>query len=392
MNPRGPKTASGAQAAPGATTPSSATAGGAAGPGASAVPHLFRPLRIRGVTLRNRIVVSPMCQYSCEARDGLATPWHVIHLGTRAVGGAGLVFTEASAVTPEGRIAPQDMGFWSDAHADALAPAVAFIRAQGAAAGMQLAHAGRKAATARPWLGGAPLSDEEGGWTPIGPSPIAFSEKHRVPREMTAADIAGVVDAFGRAAARARRIGYDVLEVHSAHGYLLHEFLSPLANRRTDRYGGPFENRTRLLLEVVDAIRRVWPEDRPLFVRISATDWVPGGWGIDDSVRLAALLAGHGVDAVDCSSGGTSPAQQVPMTPGYQVPFAERIRRDARIMTMAVGLITGAEQAEQIVASGQADLVALAREFLRNPYFPLHAARVLGYADAPWPAQYLRAK
>jgi 2,4-dienoyl-CoA reductase-like NADH-dependent reductase (Old Yellow Enzyme family) len=360
---------------------------------APAVPHLFRPLRIRGVTVRNRIVVSPMCQYSCEARDGMATGWHLVHLGSRAVGGAGLVFTEATAVEPGGRISPQDLGIWSEAHADALTPIVAFVKAQGAAAGIQLAHAGRKASTARPWEGGRGLSDAEGGWVPLAPSPIPFGETARAPREMTHHDIAEVVRAFAQAAGRARRAGFDVLEVHAAHGYLLHEFLSPLANHRTDRYGGSFENRSRLLLEVVEAIRAVWPDDRPLVVRLSATDWVPGGWDIDDSVRLAAALARHGVDVIDCSSGGVSPAQQVPLAPGYQVPFAERIRREASIATMAVGLITTAEQAERIVAGGQADLVAMARELLRNPYFPLRAAAALGRPEAaPWPAQYLRAR
>lgn len=361
--------------------------------GAPAIPHLFRPLRIRGVTLRNRVVVSPMCQYSCEAGDGMATAWHLVHLGTRAVGGAGLVFTEATAVTPEGRISPQDLGIWSDAHADALRPIAAFVKAQGAAVGIQFAHAGRKASTTRPWEGSRGLSDADGGWPPLAPSPIPFSDTNRVPREMTERDIALVVRSFAQAAERARRVGFDVIELHAAHGYLLHEFLSPLANRRTDRYGGPFENRARLLLEVADAVRAVWPEDKPLFVRLSATDWMPGGWEVGDSVRLAAELRHHGVDLIDCSSGGMSPAQQVPLEPGYQVPFAERLRRDASILTMAVGLIATAEHADRIVAGQQADLVALAREFLRNPYFPLHAARTLGAPNAvPWPAQYLRAR
>ncbi len=360
---------------------------------APTAPHLFRPLSIRGITLRNRIVVSPMCQYSCEAGDGLATPWHLVHLVTRAVGGAGLVFTEASAVTPDGRIAPQDLGIWSDAHGRALAPIAALVKAQGAAVGIQLAHAGRKASTVRPWEGPRALDDGEGGWVPLAPSAVPFNETSRMPRETTADDIGGVVRAFAQAAERARLAGFDVIEVHAAHGYLIHEFLSPLANHRTDRYGGSFENRVRLLLEIVDAIRVVWPENKPLFVRLSATDWVPGGWDIDDSVRMSAELARHGVDLVDCSSGGLSPLQRVTLEPGYQVPFAERIRRNAPILTMAVGLITAAEQADQIVARGQADLVALAREFLRDPYFPLHAAKMLGSPDAvPWPPQYLRAR
>jgi 2,4-dienoyl-CoA reductase-like NADH-dependent reductase (Old Yellow Enzyme family) len=362
-------------------------------PGAPAVPHLFRPLRVRGVTLRNRLVVSPMCQYSCEAGDGLATDWHRVHLATRAVGGAGLVFTEAAAVTPEGRISPQDLGIWSDAHGDVLRPTAAFVKAQGAAVGIQFAHAGRKASSVRPWEGPRALGDAEGGWVPLAPSAIAFSDSSRAPREMTSGDIVATVRAFAPAAERAHRAHFDVIEVHAAHGYLIHEFLSPIANRRSDRYGGSFENRARLLLEIVDAIRAVWPERKPLFVRLSATDWVPGGWDLDESVRLSAELARRGVDLVDCSSGGLSPLQQVSVEPGYQVPFAERIRREAGILTMAVGLITTAEQAEQIVAGGRADLIAMAREFLRNPYFPLHAARALGSADAvSWPAQYLRAR
>ncbi len=362
-------------------------------PGAPTIPHLFRPLRFREVLLRNRLVVSPMCQYSCEAGDGLATEWHFVHLGTRAVGGAGLVFTEAAAVTPEGRIAPQDLGIWSDRHGDALASIAAFVKGTGAAVGIQIAHAGRKASTVRPWEGQRALSVEEGGWIPVGPSPIPFSDGSVTPREMTAGDIDAVVRAFEQAAGRAARAGFDVIEVHSAHGYLIHEFLSPLANRRTDRYGGAFANRARLALEIVEAIRGVWPESKPLFVRLSVTDWVSGGWDIADSVRLSAELVRHGVDLIDCSSGGQSPLQQIPLGPGYHVPFAERIRREASIATMAVGLITTAEQAEQIVASGQADLVAMAREFLRNPYFPLHAARALGSPDAAaWPSQYLRAR
>jgi 2,4-dienoyl-CoA reductase-like NADH-dependent reductase (Old Yellow Enzyme family) len=334
-----------------------------------------------------------MCQYSCEAGDGMATEWHHVHLATRAVGGAGLVFTEAAAVTPEGRIAPQDLGVWSDAHAAALQPIAAFVRTQGAAAGIQLAHAGRKASTVRPWEGPRALADDEGGWVPVAPSAIPFSDASRAPKAMSADEIAATVRAFAGAAARAHRAEFDVIEVHAAHGYLIHEFLSPLANHRTDRYGGSFENRTRLLLEIVDAIRAVWPERKPLFVRLSATDWVPGGWDLHECVRVSAKLARHGVDLIDCSSGGLSPLQQISFEPGYQVPFAERIRREASILTMAVGLITTAEQAEQIVADGQADLVAMGREFLRNPYFPLHAARTLGSPEAvPWSAQYLRAR
>ena len=356
-------------------------------------PRLYRPYRVRGVTLRNRIVVSPMCQYSCVRRDGMATPWHLVHLGTRAVGGAGLVFTEASAVAPEGRISPEDLGIWSDAHGEALAPIAAFVRAQGAAAGVQLAHAGRKASTGRPWEGGKVIPDERGGWTPVAPSAVPFSDATRTPREMRESEIAGAVGAFAAAAGRARRAGFDVVELHAAHGYLFHEFLSPLSNRRTDRYGGSFENRARMLLETVDAVRAVWPGDRPLFVRISATDWVPGGWDVDQSVLLSRALGARGVDVIDVSSGGTSPAQQVPLEPGYQVPFAERIRRESGVPTMAVGLITSAEQGEEILARGRADLVAMARELLRNPYFPLHGAGALGSPDAaPWPPQYVRAR
>lgn len=356
-------------------------------------PRLFEPIELRGLTLRNRIVVSPMCQYSCEARDGLATDWHLVHLGSRAVGGAGLVFTEAAAVTPEGRISPEDLGFWSDAHGEALARTVAFVRAQGAAIGIQLAHAGRKASTRRPWEGGGAVGDDEGGWTPIGPSPLPFGPTYREPREMSLADIQDVVTAFGEAAGRAHRFGFDVVELHAAHGYLLHEFMSPLVNRRSDTYGGSFANRIRLTLEVVEAIRSHWPEEKPLFVRISATDWVPGGWDLGQSVRLAAELRRLGVDVLDCSSGGADPAQQVQLGPGYQVPFAAQIRAEAGIKTGAVGLITTPEQAEAILRREQADLIVIARELLRDPYFPLHAAKALGSPDAaPWPIQYARAK
>jgi 2,4-dienoyl-CoA reductase-like NADH-dependent reductase (Old Yellow Enzyme family) len=355
-------------------------------------PLLLQPTTLRSVALRNRLVVSPMCQYSCEQRDGLATDWHMVHLGSRAVGGAGLVFTEAAAVTPEGRISPQDLGYWSDAHAEALAGIVSFVRGQGAAMGIQLAHAGRKASTRRPWEGGNGIPDEEGGWTPIAPSPLPFSDTYRVPREMTAADLVAVREGFVEATRRAERIGFDVVELHAAHGYLLHEFLSPLANVRTDEYGGSFENRARFVLEVVEAVRAAWPESKPVVVRISATDWAEGGWDIDDSVRLSGLLRERGVDAIDCSSGGLVPHQKIPLSPGYQVPFAERIRREAHIATGAVGLINEPQQAEEILERGQADLIFMARQFLRDPYFPLHAATALGAPDAvTWPAQYQRA-
>jgi 2,4-dienoyl-CoA reductase-like NADH-dependent reductase (Old Yellow Enzyme family) len=355
-------------------------------------PLLMQPFTLRDLRLRNRIVVSPMCQYSCDRRDGLATDWHLVHLGSRAVGGAGLVLAEASAVTVDGRITPEDLGFWSDAHAAALEPIVRFVQAQGAAVGIQLAHAGRKASTTRPWEGGTGLADADGGWTPLAPSAIPFSDTYRAPRAMNDDDIRAVTLAFADAARRADAIGMDVIELHAAHGYLLHTFLSPLSNQRTDGYGGSFENRARFVLEVVDAVRAAWPEHKPLMVRISATDWIGGGWDIDDSVRLAGLLEQHGVDLIDCSSAGVAPAQQIPVGPGYQVPFAERIRRDVGMPTAAVGLITAASQAEEILAEGRADLILMAREHLRDPYFALHAAAELGAADAlAWPDQYLRA-
>ena len=356
---------------------------------------LFQPLTIRELTLRNRLVVSPMCQYSCEARDGLATDWHLVHLGSRAVGGAALVFTEAAAVTPEGRISPEDLGFWSDAHAEALVRAVRFVKAQGAAVGVQLAHAGRKASTHRPWEPGAGIADEEGGWMPLAPSPVQHAPDYRQPRALAEDEIQSlVVRPFAEAAARAERFGFEAIEIHAAHGYLLHEFLSPVANHRSHAYGASFEGRARALIEVVEAVRGVWPEAKPLFVRLSATDWLPEGtWDIQDTVRLAGVLREHGVDLIDCSSGGISPAQQIAVGPGYQVPFAECVRREAGILTAAVGLITTAEQAEAILAAGQADLIVMARQFLRDPYFPLHAAEALGHPDAaPWPVQYLRAK
>jgi 2,4-dienoyl-CoA reductase-like NADH-dependent reductase (Old Yellow Enzyme family) len=353
------------------------------------VPGLFDELKLRGLTLRNRIAVSPMCQYSCT--DGLANDWHFVHLASRAVGGAALVFTEATAVTPDGRISPQDLGIWNDAQADALARIVSFIDAQGAAAGIQLAHAGRKASTFRPWDGSGAVPESEGGWTPVeAPSAMPFSNDYLVPHAMTESGIAGVVEAFAAAARRALAAGFRVIELHAAHGYLLHEFLSPLSNTRTDRYGGSFENRTRIVREVAVAVRRVWPESLPLFVRISATDWADGGWDLPQSIQLARGLKECGVDLIDSSSGGNVATAKVPLGPGYQVPFAEAIRRDAGIATGAVGLITDSAQAEQVIRSGQADIVLLAREMLRDPYWPLRAARELG-ATIEWPAQYLRA-
>ena len=350
--------------------------------------HLFAPLRIRDVTLRNRIAVSPMCQYSSE--DGFANDWHFIHLGSRAVGGAAAVITEAAAVEPIGRISPADLGIWKDEHVDFLARVARFIAGQGAIPGMQIAHAGRKASTRPPWEGGATIPEGHGGWRPVAPSPIPFRAADPPPTELSKEKIHCICEAFAAAAHRALAAGFQLLEIHCAHGYLAHEFLSPLSNHRTDEYGGSLENRMRFALGVTAAVRRAWPERLPLFVRISATDWVEGGWTPDDSVELARRLRGLGVDLIDCSSGGSDPAAQIPATPGYQVPFADRIKREAGILTGAVGLITGARQAEEIVACGQADLVLLAREMLRNPYFALHAGRELG-AESPVPVQYVRA-
>lgn len=351
---------------------------------------LFKSLKIRDVVLRNRIVVSPMCQYSSE--DGFADDWHMVHLGSRAVGGAGLVFTEATSVEGRGRISPQDLGIWKDEHVAALSRITKFIHAQGCVAGIQLAHGGRKASTARPWEGHAPLDETKGGWRPVGPSPVAFDEGYPVPEALTITGIKALVGCFRDAARRALEAGFKVVEVHSAHGYLLHEFLSPLSNKRNDQYGGSFENRTRLLLEVVRSVRRVWPQGNPLFVRISATDWVKtDGWDIEQSIALAHILKKEGVDVIDCSSAGLIPGAIVPVAPGFQVPFAERIRRETGILTGAVGLITLAQQAQEILAAGKADLIFMARQFLRDPYWPLHAQAELK-KDVAWPAQYERAR
>jgi len=357
----------------------------------SAAPvHLFSPLTIREINFRNRIVVSPMCQYSCE--DGLATDWHLVHLGSRAVGGAALVFAEATAVTVDGRISPADLGIWKDEHIAPLARAARFIKLQGAVPGIQLAHAGRKASTAAPWLGGKPLGVEQGGWSPIyAPSAIAFNEGYQTPAVLSIAEIGGIVDAFVQAAKRALMAGFEVIEIHSAHGYLGNEFLSPLSNRRTDEYGGSFENRTRFAREVVEAVRRVWPVRLPLFLRISASDWVKGGWTIEDSVALAKMVRPLGVDLMDCSSGGLVPYAKIPVGAGYQVPFAEAVRREANVPSGAVGMITDPIQADQIIRNGQADFVIMAREFLRDPYWPLHAAAAL-HQEIAWPKQYERAK
>ena len=350
---------------------------------------LFQPLRLREVTLRNRVAVSPMCQYS--ASDGVPNEWHLVHLGSRAVGGAGLVIAEASAVSPEGRITPYDTGLWSDAQAEAWAPVARFVAQHGAVPGIQLAHAGRKASTDAPWRGGRPLAEGARGWRPVGPSPLPFAEGYPVPRELTADEIEAVVGAFRDAARRADEAGFQVVEIHMAHGYLLHQFLSPLTNRRTDEYGGPLENRMRLPLDVARAVREAFPVEHPVLARISATDWVEGGWDLEPSIVLARELRERGVDLVDCSSGGAVADAKVPLGPGYQVPFAAAIRERAGVPTGAVGLITEPAQAEAIVAGGKADLVLLAREMLRDPHWPLHAAQVLG-AEASWPVQYLRAR
>ena len=351
--------------------------------------HLFEPLAIRGVSFPNRVFVSPMCEYSSS--DGFANDWHFVHLGTRAVGGAGLVFTEATAVTPEGRISPEDLGIWRDDHVEMLARIVRFVHQQGSVSGMQLAHAGRKASTYRPWSGNGAIAESEGGWKNVlAPTAVAFADNYPQPVEMSQQDITACVEAFAAAATRAHAAGFRVIEVHAAHGYLIHEFLSPLSNQRADQYGGSFDNRTRLVREVAQAIRRVWPEQLPLFTRISATDWTAGGWDIEQSVELAKRLKPLGVDLIDCSSGGNVATAKIPIGPGYQTPFAERIRREAGILTGSVGMITTATQAEHIVGSGQADAVLLAREMLRDPYFPMRAARELGQ-EITWPAQYLRA-
>ncbi|MDE2030274.1 MAG: NADH:flavin oxidoreductase/NADH oxidase [Alphaproteobacteria bacterium] len=354
------------------------------------MPHLFSPLRIRSLDIKNRAWVSPMCQYS--AKDGLPNDWHLVHLGSRAVGGAGLVMAEATGVAPAGRISPGDLGLWSDAHAQAFKPITAFIRAQGAIAAIQLAHAGRKGSADLPWKGGQalPPSDPDH-WPTLSSSAVPFGPGWPAPREMTAQDIADTVAQFETAARRALDAGFQVAEIHMAHGYLLHQFLSPLSNKRTDGYGGMLENRMKFPLAVARAVRAAWPGDLPVFVRISATDWVEGGWDIDQSLRLAGELKKTGIDLIDCSTGGLVPDAKIPAAPGFQVPFAEKIRAETGIATGAVGLITQAKQAEEILAQGKADAVFLARELLRDPYWPLHAARELG-ADIAWPKQYERAK
>jgi len=351
--------------------------------------HLFDPLTIRDFSFSNRVFVSPMCEYS--STDGFASEWHFVHLGSRAVGGAALVLTEATAVLADGRISPQDLGIWKDDHIEPLARITRFINSQGAVAGMQLAHAGRKASTYRPWDGQGALPESAGGWkNVVAPSALRFADHYPMPHALPSDEINEIISAFVAAAYRAWEAGFRVIEIHAAHGYLLHEFLSPLSNHRSDAYGGSFENRTRIVREIVSAVRSAWPERAPLFVRISATDWVDGGWDIEQSVELARQLKTLGVDLMDCSSGGNVARAKIPLGPGYQTRFADQIRREAGIMTGAVGMITSPEQAEHIVATGQADAVIIAREFLRDPYWPLHAAQALGQAPEP-PVQYIRA-
>src|SRR3982074_3186129 len=351
--------------------------------------HLFDPLTIRDLEFANRVFVSPMCEYS--STDGYANDWHFVHLGSRAVGGAGLVLTEATAVLPEGRISPQDLGIWMDDHIEPLARVVQFIHEQGSVAGMQLAHAGRKASTCPPWAGHGIVPEGEGGWhRVVAPSGVALAGEYPMPRALSIDGIKNIVSAFAAAARRACEAGFRVIEIHAAHGYLIHEFLSPLSNQRTDSYGGSFENRTRVLREIVAAVRGSWPERALLFVRISATDWIDGGWDIEQSVELARQLKELGADLIDCSSGGNVPHAKIPVGPGYQTPLAEQIRREANILTGAVGMITSPIQAEHILVTGQADAVVIARELLRDPYWPLRAARELGQPIS-WPVQYLRA-
>jgi 2,4-dienoyl-CoA reductase-like NADH-dependent reductase (Old Yellow Enzyme family) len=351
--------------------------------------HLFDPLAIRDITFANRVFVSPMCQYS--STGGYANDWHFVHLGSRAVGGAGLVLTEATAVLPEGRISPHDLGIWMDDHIEPLARVVRFIHEQGSVAGMQLAHAGRKASTYRPWSGHGTVPESKGGWdNVVAPSALPFADYYPMPQVLSIDGIKNIVSAFAAAARRACEAGFGVIEIHAAHGYLIHEFLSPYSNLRTDAYGGSFENRTRILRETVAAVRDSWPERSPLFVRISATDWIDGGWDIQQSVELARQLKELGADLIDCSSGGNVLHAKIPVGPGYQTQFAEQIRREANIPTGAVGMITSPTQAEHVIVTGQADAVIIARELLRDPYWPLRAARELGQPIS-WPVQYLRA-
>ncbi|MGC4122198.1 MAG: NADH:flavin oxidoreductase/NADH oxidase [Myxococcales bacterium] len=353
------------------------------------MPHLFSPLPLRSVTLRNRLMISPMCMYS--AKDGLANDWHLAHLGARAAGGAGLVCAEATAIEPRGRISPADLGLWSDAQIEPLARVARFVASQGAVPAIQLAHAGRKASTSPPWEGGGPLAPTLGGWEPVAPSALPFAPGHAMPRALATHELPVMVDAFVQATRRALAAGFQAVEIHAAHGYLLHQFLSPLSNERTDDFGGRFENRVRLTLQVVEAVRAEWPERLPLLLRISTTDWAKGGWDVEQSVELARLVSKRGVDLVDCSSGGLVPHAKIPVGPGFQVPAGERVRREAGVPVVAVGLITEARQADALVREEKADVVAIARQSLRDPSFPLHAAKELG-VDVAWPVQYQRAK
>ncbi|GHU32135.1 FMN oxidoreductase [Betaproteobacteria bacterium] len=350
--------------------------------------HLFEPLALRDLVLRNRIAVPAMCQYS--AQDGLANDWHFVHYGTRAIGGAALIISEATAVVPEGRISPADLGLWDDSQIEPLARVVRFAQEYGSPMAVQLAHAGRKASVGRGWEAQTPIPVNKGGWPPVGPSPIPFSSAHTTPVELDVAGIEAIVSRFAAAAQRAHAAGFSAVEIHAAHGYLLHQFLSPLSNQRADSYGGSFAGRTRLVIEVVDTVRAVWPERLPLIVRLSATDWVDGGWTPEETVDLSRVLKTHGVDLINVSSGGTAPDARIPDGPGFQTGFAERVRRKAEIPCAAVGRITSPAQADHIIRSGQADMVLLGREILRNPYWPMTAAHELGQA-ADWPAQYLRA-
>jgi 2,4-dienoyl-CoA reductase-like NADH-dependent reductase (Old Yellow Enzyme family) len=355
------------------------------------VPHLFEPLTLREITFPNRIGISPMCQYS--AIDGHAQPWHTIHLGARAVGGAGMVMVEASAIEPRGRISPEDLGIWSDDHIPGLRHLAETIRAAGSIPAIQIAHAGRKANTTQPWAGGKPFpADAPEAWEIIGPSPISFDGVYQTPREMTASDILDVQDAFVQAARRADEAGFDVVEIHGAHGYLICSFLSPLSNQRSDSYGGSFDNRSRFLLETTQHIRAIWPDRKPLFVRLSSTEWMPDGWNLGDTIALSGTLGTLGVDLIDCSSGGNNPAQHIQLGPGYQVPFAEAVRRETGIPTAAVGLITEPTHADEIIRNGRADLVLIGRESLRDPYWPRRAAATLNQqTNLATPNQYHRA-
>jgi 2,4-dienoyl-CoA reductase-like NADH-dependent reductase (Old Yellow Enzyme family) len=350
---------------------------------------LYSPLNLKGITLKNRITISPMCQYSAE--DGFANNWHLVHLGSRAVGGAGLIIQEATAISPEGRITPADLGLYNEEHIKKLQEITTFIHQQGAVAGIQLAHAGRKASCARPWDGGKQINEVEGGWKTVSASELAFNQDDDTPQMLDSEGIKKVITDFKSATQRALQAGYKLLEIHAAHGYLIHQFLSPLSNFRTDSYGGSFENRVRLLLEVVKSVQTIWPQNLPLFVRISATDWAEGGWNIDEALKLSALLKMEGVDLIDCSSGGLVSHAKIPVGPGYQVPFAERIKKETGIFTGAVGMITDIKQAEDILEKGQADLIIIARASLREPYFGLHGAKITG-DDIDWPLQYQRAR